>query len=123
MIRALVQPDHGTFGVAITIVDQVFEEEAFRTPARILRLAPRGGDEKTARCAGWEDVGPNEPFEPTLVLGDELARPLLDALCRHYSGAEDTRALRRDYDGERKRVDLLIGHLGLIAKTLAEPQP
>lgn len=118
MIRALVQPDLGRFGVAITIVDQVFEEEAFRTPARILRLAPRDG-EKTAASAGWEDVGPNEPFEPTLVLDDELARPLLDALCRHYSGAEDTRALRRDYERERSRVDVLVDHLGQVARILA----
>lgn len=51
-----------------------------------------------------------EPVEP-LHLSDDDARALLAALIRHYDGGEDTRSLRRDYDAERKRVDLLISAL------------
>jgi hypothetical protein len=50
------------------------------------------------------------PIEP-LVLDNDEARALLTALLRHYDGGEDTRSLRRDYDAERKRVDLFIAHL------------
>lgn len=57
----------------------------------------------------WDPVAANvEPGSPTLLLTDDIARPLLDALLRHYAGAEDTRTLRRDYDAERARVDGLI---------------
>jgi hypothetical protein len=46
-----------------------------------------------------------------LVLTDDMARALLTALIRHYDGGEDARSLRRDYDAERKRVDVFIAHL------------
>jgi hypothetical protein len=119
MIRALVQPAYDSFGVAITIVQQWTEDAS---PLSILRLRPRdeGG---AARFAEWEEHRPCDEVKPTLILDDETARPLLDALTRHYCGAEDTRALRRDYDGERKRVDVLIDHLAAVARTLSEPQP
>ena len=45
---------------------------------------------------------------PTFHLRDEEARALLEALIRHYQGAEDTRSLRKDYDAERARVDKFI---------------
>lgn len=48
-----------------------------------------------------------EPVDPTFELPWDSGRALLDALMNHYRGAEDTRALRRDYDAERKRVDAL----------------
>lgn len=48
-----------------------------------------------------------EPFDPTFELPWDTGRALLDALTQHYRGAEDTRALRRDYEAERKRVDTL----------------
>lgn len=48
---------------------------------------------------------------PSLNLPDELARALLEALVRHYHGAEDTRHLRRDYEAERARVDRFISYL------------
>jgi hypothetical protein len=38
---------------------------------------------------------------------------------RHYQGAEDTRALRQDYNAERKRVDELTKVLSDVTKTLA----
>lgn len=54
---------------------------------------------------------------------DGEARALLEALTRHYSGTEDTRALRKDYDDERKRVDKLAETLSVIAKQATAPQP
>jgi hypothetical protein len=81
-------------------------------PTQILRIE---GD--TYR---WEELthdGTN--VEPTLVLNDATARSLLDALTRHYQGTEDTRALRRDYDAERKRVDQLLAALTQVAAASA----
>lgn len=115
MIRAIASPHGYGFGVVVSIVVQPAEDCG---PVRVLRLAPRGG--KSVEFAAWEEI---EPYaaEPTLTLGDEEGRALLDALTRYYSGAEDTRALRRDYDAERKRVDQLTGALSSLALKLAEP--
>ena len=47
-----------------------------------------------------------------LALDNETARALYEALADHFGqSGHDTRALRRDYDDERKRVDRLIAHL------------
>lgn len=73
----------------------------------------------------WTDIGPPDApisdsvLEPTFVLPFDSGRALLEALTRHYNGAEDTRALRRDYDAERKRVDEQAKVLADIARTLA----
>lgn len=45
----------------------------------------------------------------SLTLREDHARALLQALLRHYQGGDDLRALRKDYDAERARVDRLIG--------------
>ncbi len=118
MIRAIIHPAWDSFGVAVSIVQQWTEDAS---PVSILRLRPLD-DGKTARYAEWEEHQPGAMVEPTMVLDDETARPLLDALTRHYCGAEDTRALRRDYEAERKRVDGLIGDLAAVTRALAEPQ-
>lgn len=75
------------------------------------------GDGDTLRQ--MHEVEPCGEVKPTFTLTDGEARALLEALTRHYSGTEDTRSLRRDYDGERKRVDDLTGHLAAIARSLA----
>jgi hypothetical protein len=59
-------------------------------------------------------------LEPTFVLPFDSGRVLLEALTRHYQGAEDTRQLRKDYDAERKRSDGLINALVDIARASAE---
>jgi hypothetical protein len=110
-------------GTAVTIYEQPGESEDYRGPRRILRLCGTEDGHGTASGSRWDEVRPLEQFEPTLVLEDDFLRPLCDALVRHFSGTEDTRSLRRDYDDERKRTDLLIGHLAAIAKSLSEPQP
>lgn len=69
------------------------------------------GDEYFSQS--WVELsGQGEVVDPTFELHDASARALLDALTRHFHGAEDTRALRRDYDDERRRVDGLIKIVG-----------
>lgn len=69
------------------------------------------------------EVEPCGAVKPTFTLTDGEARALLEALTRHYHGAEDTRALRRDYDDERKRVDRLTETLSVIARQATAPAP
>ena len=54
---------------------------------------------------------PLEDDHQPLYLSTEAARALYEALADHFGhSGHDTRALRRDYDAERKRVDLFIEH-------------
>lgn len=126
MIRAYIQEQFASDSVDIAII-QSDAAGSPDTPKRILRLA---SDE--SRFPFWEPLPEDaRNVEPTLRLNNEAALALLDALTRHYQGAEDTRALRRDYDAERKRVDQLTATLGTIASSLAsrvvntsgEPEP
>jgi hypothetical protein len=116
VIRAHVHHNYsmGGIGIAVSVVMHPPEGSMDVRP-RILRLG--GSDSFTA---SWDEIpADGEIISPTLRLDDDTARALLDALARHYEGAEDTRALRRDYDGERKRVDGLIGHLAAVTRSLA----
>lgn len=45
---------------------------------------------------------------PTMLLTNDLARALLDALMRHYQGASDMHTVRADLLHERGRVDKLV---------------
>lgn len=76
---------------------------------RILRLAE---DSASYR---WETVPEGCAVEPTMVLPDEVARPLLDALTRHYQGASDAHTVRADLLHERGRVDKVTDALIRIA--------
>jgi hypothetical protein len=68
----------------------------------------------------WEALEePAVEVEPSFTLPEDTGRGLLEALVRHYQGAEDTRALRQDYNAERKRVDELTKVLSDVTKTLA----
>jgi hypothetical protein len=108
VIRAYVTDDFFGMGVKIGII--IDQENA----------PPMVGHFRDGRLSDWEVIEPGAAVQvPTLTLGDPEARALLDGLTRHFHGAEDTRALRRDYDAERKRVDELTGHLAAIARTLA----
>lgn len=57
------------------------------------------------------DTDPYVQVEPFLRLPEEAAHALLDALAAHFGGTSDVRALRRDLEAERKRVDRFIDHL------------
>jgi hypothetical protein len=57
----------------------------------------------------WEPVDTTSGaiVAPSFQVPTEAARALMDALVHHYHGADDSRALRKDYDAERARVDML----------------
>ena len=53
-----------------------------------------------------------ESDDSWLRLREDDARALYDALADHFGhSGNDTRALRKDYDAERARVDKLLGNL------------
>jgi hypothetical protein len=109
-IRAYVQDDYRSFGLSVLFVLETEDH-----PREIARFT----DGSFVR---WEQVAPGDAIEPSLVLPDgDFARALLDTLTRHYHGAEDTRALRRDYESERSRVDQLIGTVSKIADQATTP--
>ena len=61
------------------------------------------------RNAATFGVVDNEYGRPDLFLDQDAARALYEALADHFGhGGTDTRALRRDYEAERKRVDKMI---------------
>ena len=75
------------------------------------------------QARNMHEVQECDEVKPTFTLTDGEARALLEALTRHYHGSEDTRALRRDYDDERKRVDRLADALVVIARQATVPLP
>ena len=62
----------------------------------------------------YRTVEPNQAADADdqpLWLREDEARALYEALADHFGhSGNDTRALRRDYEAERARVDRLIGH-------------
>ena len=96
-IRAHINTDFTTFGsVRIWIAD--FEGDR---PRRIMRHADQ-------HHFPWEDIDDSVvglEVEPTFTLQEDVARALVDALVRHFQGAEDTRRLRQDYDAALRRGD------------------
>ncbi len=57
-------------------------------------------------------IGAAADDDAWLRMEDEDARALYEALADHFGHAgHDIRALRKDYDAERGRVDRLITHL------------
>lgn len=114
MIHVYIERDLLSFSDRISIVDRCDDghcDDGSRT--RILRLGTGELGES------WEQVVPGASSEPTLRLGTEAARALLDALAARFEGSEGTRTLRRDYDAERARVDKLIDNLARTTSTLA----
>jgi hypothetical protein len=111
MIRGYITEDRLGSAVRISLVQEPANDH---NPAHILRLHNDG-----APSYRWEPIDPGTETQPTFTIHQDEARALLDALTRHFHGAEDTRALRRDYDVERERVDLLTGALVDVAQTLA----
>ena len=110
MIRVHVSESLMALGTSVHVVDN-FENGAGHV---ILRL--------DGNATRWEPFDPNdvtEAPEPTFRLPLDVGRAVLDALVRHYNGAEDTRSLRRDYDAERKRVDEQAKLIADVARTLA----
>lgn len=106
MIRVRVGEGRLAGDVAV-VITRVVEGEPGR---QLLRLGP--GWERS-----WEWHTPGAAAEPTLILDDEEAMALMNALASHYQGFDDQRALRKDYDHERGRVDRLTDALvGIVQK-------
>lgn len=111
MIRAHVGSHYPSFNVAVTLVRTPDGEGIFQGNGWIMRLV---GDPVRA---DWERIeDPAAEINPTVILGHEEARALLDGLMEHYQGASDTRLLRQDRDHERGRVDKLLDVVAEIAK-------
>ena len=52
------------------------------------------------------------PDDAWLRLDEDMARAIYETLADHFGhSGHDTRALRKDYDAERVRVDTFIKHL------------
>ena len=116
MIRAYVHEDIHGFNVAVSVVMHP-EAGCIDMKPRVLHF----GDAEHQWAVTWDEIEDGSVERPTFRLNHEQARAVLDALTVHFQGAEDTRALRRDYDHERKRVDQLTGALSSLALKLAEP--
>lgn len=68
-----------------------------------------GGREVSNGTTGWvitEGAAAPANVEP-LRLREDMLRALHQELLRFFDGADDARALRKDYDAERARVDKL----------------
>jgi hypothetical protein len=112
MIRAYVTEDLLGMAVRISIVQQPDGGNA----ASILRA-----HDDPARFR-WEPIEDSSvEVQPTLTLQRDEARAMLDSLTRLFQGAEDTRALRKDYDAERARVDVLARALVDVTTNLTTP--
>jgi hypothetical protein len=108
-IRAYVT--YASYGAALHVSLVQVNEADETIPRRVLRLEQHGEGEGAFTVHTWEQVDPAESTRPTLTLGHEEANALLRGLAEFYGGVDDQRALRRDYDNERGRVDKLIGAL------------
>lgn len=107
MIHVHVIDNYIAGGVRVYVVNDLGgEKQILRNPGRL------GFD-------NWEPIEPNVDVEPTFALRDDESRALLEALVRHYQGAEDTRALRKDYDAALKRADAKDQVLADVLRTLA----
>lgn len=105
MIRAQVAEDWSRFGIVVLISQHTEDGK------RIATLHFNDG------IASWDPppTGATQ-IDPTLRLDHEEANALLAALTNHYQGVDDQRALRKDYDHERGRVDKLIDVVTAVAQ-------
>lgn len=92
-LKAFIDADYMMAGLRIVFVREVDG----------VRYISNGDTQWIARPDDTQMVD----LEP-LRLNDEQGRALLAGLLRHYSGADDARMLRKDYDDERRRVDVFI---------------
>jgi len=83
-----------------------------------LYVRPEQSTRRVYAEPGEEAVVP-EGYTAYLRLEEEEARAVYEGLAEYFGGAgHDTRALRRDYDDERKRVDRLTDAVVRIAETV-----
>ena len=111
MIRAYAHPERFGDVIALSLV-RTPEPGDFETQPRVLRL---GKSDNCFQTFTWETFEPHATVEPTLRLGMEEVLALAGALAELQHGTSEQRALRADYDAERKRVDRLIETLSTVA--------
>lgn len=107
-VRAVIREDWDLRGVRVALADLLPDGGIIRAKFALVereRIPP----EEAMRTR--PDDGADD-----LVLRDDEARALYEALAEHYGhGTNDVRALRRDYDAERVRVDNLVEAVVSIA--------
>jgi hypothetical protein len=111
------------------IVAQISDQMYFAGDAIAVRILLKREGETTRYLKvsgspftrGWEDLpddyvllAADEP-SVTMVLPNDAARALLEALLRHYQGASDMHTVRADLLHERGRVDKLTDAVIRIA--------
>jgi hypothetical protein len=105
-LRAHVQIDYLSFGIAITIVNTGDADRAaiYGVDADG-RIRPQWSshDERTVTA------------NPTIRIDEDAARVLMDALLDHFRGGSDGRELRKDFEREQGRVDKLTDALIVAA--------
>ena len=100
--KAHVEFDHMSFGVRIALMRE----------SGTMRELIQWGELSATTHDMREGPGTESESASWLRLREDDARALYDALADHFGHAgHDTRALRKDYDAERKRVDLLIDRM------------
>lgn len=113
MLRAHIHENY-MGRLAVTLAQHPEGDSLADNRPMVMRLQ---GEDGRAPWTSWETVeDPTAEIAPTLFLGHEEARVLLDALAQHYQGASDMRLLRADRDHERGRVDKLLDVVSEIAK-------
>lgn len=111
MIRGYVVPKLFGDAFALSLVDHA-EPNGLARPM-ILRLVPDAtGDSVRGE---WVEFDEHDTVEPTMHLSAREVFALADAMAEIRSGTSEMRALRADYDAERKRVDRFIDILGAVA--------
>lgn len=118
-----VESDFGRQGVNIWLGTRI------GTPDRIVgRSVVQHGGAKPSRIETTEEMrtleGTHTVIAPSIAISDDEARELYAALGRFYGpdGHDNTRALRKDYNDERARVDRLQDALVGIAARVTHPQ-
>lgn len=111
MIRAYAQLERFGDVVALSLVRTV-DPGDFESAPRVLRL---GLTDDGTQTVTWEAFEPHATVEPTLRLGMREALALAEAMAELQHGTAEHRALRKDYDAERARVDKLIDMVGAVA--------
>lgn len=92
--RAIVQNDFASFGVRIGLMNSNHQVYVWENHIPTLRNIEEGHYESNDE---W------------LRLDEQTSRALYEALTEYYGhSSNDVKALRRDYEAERKRVDNLI---------------
>lgn len=108
MIEIHIQEDFIPMGVRIYVTSKIGSARSFLQP-----------DGTTWITVEMSEYALRDEIKPTVTLPMGIAEEVLQALTRHYHGADDARMLRKDYNDERERVDtVLIRYHELAMKSI-----